>query len=218
MAAMVSTAELKCNARTAIIRFISSACVKSKEPCWYSVPGSHDKSLRTLMFLSDEDYAAILLAAELVTVRKNEKVFCSVEEWKSFLTDGEIPNYDPVQRSKNGVEATFSDINANIFVSDTRSKTVRVVLLRIGNNVDGEVSKASLMLNDGCDPPQRQSLRSALAELNEALRPILVKEIINNKNNNNNNNSRLTAVMKWVDMEHLKQINDHQDTEHAIST
>jgi hypothetical protein len=41
---------------------------------------------------------------------------------------------------------------------------------------DGEVSKASLMLNDKCDPPQRQSLWSALAELNEALRPI-VKEI-----------------------------------------
>jgi hypothetical protein len=144
-------------------------------------------------------------------------VFCSVEEeWKSFLTDGEIPNYDPVQRSKNGVEATSSYLNANIFVSVPRSKTVRVVLLRIGNNADGEVSKASLMLNDGCDPPQQQSLRSAIAELNEALRPI-VKEIINNKNNNNNNNSRLTAVMKWVDMEHLK-INDYQDTEHKIST
>jgi hypothetical protein len=119
-------AELKTAARTAIIQFILSACEKSKEPCWYSVPDNRDTSLRTLMFLSDKDYAAILLAAELVTVRKNEKVFCSVEEWKSFLTDGEIPNYDPVQRSKNGVEATSSYINANIFVSVPRSKTVRV--------------------------------------------------------------------------------------------
>lgn len=176
MAAMVSTAELKSNARTAIIQFILAVCVKSKEPCWYSVPGHHDQSLRTLMFLSDKEYAAILLAAELVTVTKNEKVFCSVEEWKSFLTDGEIPNYDPVQQSRNGVETTSSSINANIFVSDPQRKTVKVVLLRIGNNADGEVSKASLMLNDECDPPQRQSLRSALAELNEALRPI-VKEI-----------------------------------------
>ena len=206
MAAMVSTAELKSSARTAIIQFILSACEKSNEPCWYSVPGRHDKSLRTLMFLSDEDYAAILLAAELVSVNKQEKVSSSLEAWKSFLSEGAIPNYNPIQQSKNEVEATNSDINANIFVSHPRSKTVRVVLLRIGNNADGEVSKASMMLNDGCEPPQHQSLRSARSDLNNALRPI-IKEI------RSNNDTRLDAVMKWIDMEHLKRI-DGPDTGH----
>jgi len=177
VAAMVSTAELKSNARTAIIQFILSACEKSNEPCWYSVPGSHDKSLRTLMFLSDEDYAAILLTAEHVLVNKQEKVSSSLEAWKSFL--GAIPNYNPVQQSKNGVEATISHILANIFVSHPRSMKVKVGLLRIGNNAEGEVSKASMMLNDGCEPPQQQSLRSARSDLNNALRPI-VKEIISN--------------------------------------
>ena len=47
--------------------------------------------------------------------------------------------------------------------------------------------------------PLRQSLRSAYSDFNTALSPI-IKEAISN------NNKRLNAVMKWVDMEHLKRI------------
>ena len=57
------------------------------------------------------------------------------------------------------------------------------------------------MLNDNCEYPQRQSLWSAYSDLGMYLRHI-VKEIISNSN------TRLNAVMQWVEMEHLKQIND----------
>jgi hypothetical protein len=98
--------ELKSRAGTAVIKFVLAACDASKEPCWFSVPGQHDKSLRTLMRLSDTDYAATLLAAGLVSVSKLNKVGCSLNEWEKFLADGEIPNYNPVQRTSNCVEAT----------------------------------------------------------------------------------------------------------------
>jgi hypothetical protein len=57
------------------------------------------------------------------------------------------------------------------------------------------------MHNDDCEPPQRQSLWSAHSDFNTALSPI-VEEIIGN------NNMRLNVVMGWVDMEHLKRIDD----------
>ena len=169
MAEMVSMAELRSHARTAVIKFILAACDASKEPCWFSIPGHHDKSLRTLMRLSDKDYAATLLAAGLVSVTKFNKVGCSVNEWEKFLADGVIPNYNPVQRSSNCVEATHSKVNSNSFVPDPNQKSIKVVLLRIGKNADGEVSIASTMHNDDCEPPQRQSLRSAHSDLNTAL-------------------------------------------------
>ena len=67
-------AELRSHAWTAVIKFILAACDASKEPCWFSIPGHHDKSLRTHMRLSDKDYAATLLAAGLVSVTKFNKV------------------------------------------------------------------------------------------------------------------------------------------------
>jgi hypothetical protein len=70
IAEMVSMAELFSYTRTVVIKFILAACDASKEPCWFSVPGQHDKSLRTLMRLSNKDYAAKLLAAGLVSVIK----------------------------------------------------------------------------------------------------------------------------------------------------
>jgi hypothetical protein len=76
MAEMVSMTEIKSHARTAVIKFILAACDASKEPCWLSVPGHHDKPLRTLMRLSNKDYAATLLAAGLVSVTKFNKVGC----------------------------------------------------------------------------------------------------------------------------------------------
>ena len=76
MAEMVSMTELKSHARMAVIKFILAACDASKEPCWFSVPGHHDKSLRTLMCLSDKDYAATLLATGLISVTKFNKVGC----------------------------------------------------------------------------------------------------------------------------------------------
>ena len=76
MAEMVSMTEIKSHARTAVIKFILAACDASKEPCWFSVLGHHDKSLRTLMRFSHKDYAATLLAAGLVSVTKFNKVGC----------------------------------------------------------------------------------------------------------------------------------------------
>jgi hypothetical protein len=151
------------------------------------------------MRLSEQDYAATLLAAGRVLVTKFNKVGCSVNEWEKFLADGVIPNYNPVQRASNCVEATFSKVNSNIFVPDPNQKSIKVVLLRIGKNADGEVSIASTMHNDDCEPPKRQSLWSAHSDLNTALSPS-IKETISN------NNTRLNAVMKWVDMEHLQRI------------
>ena len=142
------------------------------------------------MSLSDTDYVATLLAAGLVSVTKLNKVGCSLNGWEKFLADGEIPKYNPVQRSPNCVKATYSKVNSNCFVTDPDPKSIRVVLLRIGKNVDGEVSKASMMLNDDCEPPQQQSLRSAYSDLGMSLRPI-VKEIISNSN------THLNAVIKW---------------------
>jgi hypothetical protein len=153
------------------------------------------------MSLSDTDYVATLLAAGLVSVTKLNKVGCSLNGWEKFLADGEIPKYNPVQRTSNCVEATYSRVNSNCFIPDPDPKSIKVVLLRIGKNVAGEVSIASMMLNDNCEYPQRQSLWSAYSDLGMYLRHI-VKEIISNSN------TRLNAVMQWVEMEHLKQIND----------
>lgn len=89
---------------------------------------------------------------------------------------------------------------------DPVCKSIRVVLLRFGKNLDGEVSIASMMLNDNCEPPQQQSHWSADSDFNIDLRSI-VKEIISK------NDLRLKAVMEWVNMEHLKQI-DNPDKGH----
>ena len=79
---VVSMAELKSRTRTAVIKFILTACDASKEPCWFSVPGQHDKLLRMLKSLSDIDYTATLLAAGLVSVSELIKVGCSLNEWE----------------------------------------------------------------------------------------------------------------------------------------
>jgi hypothetical protein len=53
MAEMFSMTELKSHSQTEVIKFILAACDAFKELCWFSVPGHHDKLLRTLMHLSD---------------------------------------------------------------------------------------------------------------------------------------------------------------------
>jgi hypothetical protein len=151
--------------------------------------GHNEMPLSMLMFLSAKEYAATLLSAGLVSVTKNNKVLCPIVAWELFLADAAIPNYNPIKRSNNCVEATYSQIYSNCFVLDPVCEYIKVVLLRIGTNGDGETTKASMMLNDYCEAPTRPSLWSTLKDLNMSLRPI-VNELIHR------NDSRLQVVME----------------------
>ncbi len=73
---------------------------------------------------------------------------------------------------------------------------MKVVLIRIGKNAIGESTIASMMLNDGCEPPTWLLLHIALPDLNAAM-SLLIQEVMSK------NNSHLQAVMDWVDMEQI---------------
>ncbi len=120
--------------------------------------------------------------------------FALIEYGNKFITEGDIPHYNPQKNNSNCIETTFSQIDSTCFVLNPVHESVKVVLICIGKNVIGESTIASMMLNDGCEPPTRLSLRSALTVFNATLSPF-IQEMMSK------NNSHLQAVMDWVDME-----------------
>ena len=81
---------LKISVRAAMIQFFLTASEAFKEPCWFTVPGKHEMSLSVLMFLSSKQFAAMLLAAGLVSVNKSNQVFCSHRAWETFIAEGDL--------------------------------------------------------------------------------------------------------------------------------
>ena len=155
-------------------------------------------SLRVLMFLSSKQFAAMLLTAGLVSVNKSNQVSCSHRVWETFIPEGDIPHYNPQKHNSNCIETTFSRIDSTCFVLNPVREPMQVVLVRIGKNTIGESTTASMMLNDGCEPPTRLLLCITLTEFNASLSP-LIQEIMSK------NNSHLQTVMDCVDMEQIRQ-------------
>ena len=191
--------------REALIQFMVNASTAIKEAYCFTVQGElTEMSLMTLMFLDPEEYAAALLTAGLVLVTKSGAVWCKKEVWNDFVA--EAPNFDPVHLRNNCIEITKSSINPNDFVrrpgnnsnvSDPQLR-VKMNIMRIGMIPDGESVVASQHVHHGVRPPSRFLLRSAQKELKEALYPHIQERI-------DNNHSELLSVMKWVDLEQLRE-------------
>ena len=199
------TASSKKAVREALIQFFVSVSGTMKEAYCFTVRGRYNEmSLSTLMFLTPEEYAATLLIAGLVHVTQAGIIWCKKNVWNEFVA--EVPNFDSVELRKNCVEITKSQINTNAFVrritqcSDVSDTTInkKLDILRIGVLPEGETVKASLQYCDGIRPPSRFLLRSAQRDLKEGLYPH-IQELIRI------NDSKLLSVMKWVDIEQLRE-------------
>jgi hypothetical protein len=176
-----------------------------KEAYCFTVQGRYNEmSLSTLMFVTPEEYAATLLVVGLIHVTQAGMIWCKKEVWNDFVA--EAPNFDSVERRKNCIEITKSQINTNAFlqrstqcsnVSDTTINK-KVDILRIGMLSPGETVKASLQYCDGVRPPACFILRSAQRDLKEGLYPHIQQLI-------HSNDSKLLSVMKWVDLEQLRE-------------
>ena len=158
-------------------------------------------SLSVLMFLSAKQFEAMLLTARLVSVNKSNQVFCSHRVWETFIAEGDIPHFNQQKHNSNCIETTFLQIDSTCFVLKPIRESVKVVLVCIGKNLIGESTIASMMLNDGCEPPTWLLLRCSLPDFNAAL-SLLIHEMMSK------NNSHLQTVMDWVDMKQIRQTNE----------
>ncbi len=202
--------------REAMVQFLLPAADKLKEPCWFTMQGQHEISLRTVTFLSKKNYVATLLTMGLVSVNQNVDVWCpKCDKWNALLDGANIPNYDGVKWSTNSIEVTFTIKDQLLCLATCEHcdtiNVGNVVLMHIGNYAIGEKTKASLKQNGGVRPPSRFLLQSARRDLKEALH-LHIQEAISN------NDKHVKKVIEWADMDLLRARRAHTTGASPIKT
>ena len=158
-------------ARTALATYLRyvAACTTSY---WFIINGihGHSSSLGHLCGLSELNYAALLVAANLATYT-NGRLAVKHTEWVQFISD-DLSDGDRIEVTP----ATKFDLNAYIHGGNQSGSRNSFYTIRIGNkfdgyanNIKGQLDKSKKLL----PPPSINKLRSAQRALGrEANRPI----------------------------------------------
>ena len=176
--------DVKFATRKVLVRFLYDVALKIGEAYWFTVRGNNEMGLSTLTMLPQEHYAALLLAAELVTLRgggsKGYTIASTKEShWDPLIDEGKLSNKNEV--SKGYAEITKSTVYLDCFKRrkknspiDKKGKRKPMVQIRIGQyEEEGETKKASLQLRDGVEPPSLRNLRDLQNQLLIDVNPLV---------------------------------------------
>ncbi|KAL7533094.1 hypothetical protein ACHAWF_006364 [Thalassiosira exigua] len=200
--------EVKDSCRDAIAEFIRDLAAAVDEAYWFSIRGHCQLALSTIMMLTVQEFASLILMAELVVTKKwsgSLKVETSDRKyWTPFLEDYGLRFLDG---GSNIAEATKSQVLIDAFkrrpagVPNSKKKK-DMYLLRIGKYEKGVTTKASLQLRDCVPPPnlnRERKLRVAQRRLFLSVKP-LIKDFVTAKNKD-----CIDAVVNWLEMKELEE-------------
>ena len=202
---------VKIETRKLFVRFLLDAALNIGDVYWFTVRGNNELALSTLTMVPEEHYAALLLAAELVTLNRvsgGGYMIKSTKEghWDPLIDEGGLSNKNKVSQGYS--EITKSTVYLDCFKrrkknspidKEGKGKRKPMVQIRIGQyEEEGETIKASLQLKDGVEPPSLRNLREIQTQFFIDIKPLLKATRIEQRD-------RVKAVMKWVDMMELRE-------------
>ena len=140
--------------RESLLELITDAGLNLDEAYWFTIRGNNEMSLSSLTMLTEERYAALLLAGKLVTIRgkgKGLQVMSSkYTHWDTLVEGAGLTSKDggldiaEVTQSRVRLDA-FKRRKKGIKLSGIRKDLLQI---RIGKYPEGTTTKASLQLTD----------------------------------------------------------------------
>jgi hypothetical protein len=204
-----AAARIRNASRDAIVMFIAAIAAIIGDSHWFTVRGDCEWGLCLQTQLTVDEYAAFLIAAQLVTVKKNRSsggytVGSGKSVWQGLFEDYSYL-HEVADHTHTQVHATlFKRSKGKEVTKINIDKKCDLELICIGKGkVEGETTKGSLQLADRIEPPPmnrklRTLQRRLLRKLNPIIDPILEsddKEVCD----------KLDAVIAWIKMPELEE-------------